>query len=207
MIVRLYDRKKGRCPSLKLDAWGRKHQANASYFLCDQSVWMARVATVYSPKTVALCLCLLSSVGCICKSKWKFWFFRDSFSISSTPISSMRYQKTSYLRLSLDAQLENGLSKAANGCFCQQECAKCKSTCKCPLLDYYLYTIILCPFVKVVLPKPMPTPEEKSNTLESRINIALWINVAPGNLGKKNNRSPIYTLYRMSHRYWANFST
>ena len=75
----------------------------------------------------------------------------------------MLYQKTSYLRLSLDAQLENGLSKAANGCFCQQECAKCKSTCKCPLLDYYLYTIILCPFVKVVLPKPMPTPDEKSN--------------------------------------------
>ena len=74
----------------------------------------------------------------------------------------MLYQKTSYLRLSLDAQLENGLSKAANGCFCQQECAKCKSTCKCPLLDYYLYTIILCPFVKVVLPKPMPTPDEKS---------------------------------------------
>ena len=72
-------------------------------------------------------------------------------------------KKTSYLRLSLDAQLENGLSKAANGCFCQQECAKCKSTCKCPLLDYYLYTIILCPFVKVVLPKPMPTPDEKSN--------------------------------------------
>ena len=70
----------------------------------------------------------------------------------SLPISSMLYQKTSYLRLSLDAQLENGLSKAANGCFCQQECAKCKSTCKCPLLDYYLYTIILCPFVKVVLP-------------------------------------------------------
>ena len=68
-------------------------------------------------------------------------------------------KKTSYLRLSLDAQL----SKAANGCFCQQECAKCKSTCKCPLLDYYLYTIILCPFVKVVLPNPMPTPDEKFN--------------------------------------------
>ena len=113
-------------------------------------------------------------MGCICKSKWKFWFFRDSFSVSSLPISSMLYQKTSYLRLSLDAQLENGLSKAANGCFCQQECAKCKSTCKCPLLDYYLYTIILCPFVKVVLPKPMPTPDEKSN-----INKLYWNKYMP----------------------------
>ena len=88
VIVRVYNWKRGRCLSLKLDAWGRKHQANASYFLCDQSVWMARVVTVYSPKTVALCLCLLSSVGCICKSKWKFWFFRDSFTVSSrsTPL-------------------------------------------------------------------------------------------------------------------------
>ena len=81
----------------------------------------------------------------------------------SLPISFHSLPKKSYLRLSLDAQLENGLSKAANGCFCQQECAKCKSTLKCPLLDYYLYTIILCPFVKVVLPKPMPNPDEKFN--------------------------------------------
>ena len=32
-------------------------------------------------------------------------------------------------------------------------------------------------------------------TLESGINIAPWINVAPRKFGKKNKRSPIYTLY------------
>ena len=35
----------------------------------------------------------------------------------------------------------------------------------------------------------------KANTLESGINIAPWINIAPGKFGKKNKRSPIYTLY------------
>ena len=32
-------------------------------------------------------------------------------------------------------------------------------------------------------------------TLESGINVAPWINIAPGKFGKKNKRSPIYTLY------------
>ena len=32
-------------------------------------------------------------------------------------------------------------------------------------------------------------------TLESGINVPPWINVAPGKFGKKNKRSPIYTLY------------
>ena len=32
-------------------------------------------------------------------------------------------------------------------------------------------------------------------TLESGINVAPWINIAPGKLGKKNKPSPIYTLY------------
>ena len=33
------------------------------------------------------------------------------------------------------------------------------------------------------------------HTLESGINVASWIIVAPGKFGKKNKRSPIYTLY------------
>ena len=33
-------------------------------------------------------------------------------------------------------------------------------------------------------------------TLESGINVAPWIKVAPGKFGKKNKRSPIYTLYK-----------
>ena len=33
------------------------------------------------------------------------------------------------------------------------------------------------------------------HTLESGINVAPWINIAPGKFGKKNKRSPIYTLY------------
>ena len=33
------------------------------------------------------------------------------------------------------------------------------------------------------------------NTLESGINVPPWITVAPGKFGKKNKRSPIYTLY------------
>ena len=33
------------------------------------------------------------------------------------------------------------------------------------------------------------------NTLGSGIKVAPWINVAPGKFGKKNKRSPIYTLY------------
>ena len=32
-------------------------------------------------------------------------------------------------------------------------------------------------------------------TLKSGINVAPWINIAPGKFGKKNKRSPIYTLY------------
>ena len=32
-------------------------------------------------------------------------------------------------------------------------------------------------------------------TLESGINVAPWINIAPGKYGKKNKCSPIYTLY------------
>ena len=32
-------------------------------------------------------------------------------------------------------------------------------------------------------------------TLESGINVAPWINIAPGKFGKKNQRSLIYTLY------------
>ena len=32
------------------------------------------------------------------------------------------------------------------------------------------------------------------NTLESGINVAPWINVAPGKFGKKNKCSPIYAL-------------
>ena len=32
-------------------------------------------------------------------------------------------------------------------------------------------------------------------TLESGIKVPPWINVAPGKFDKKNNRSPIYTLY------------
>ena len=32
-------------------------------------------------------------------------------------------------------------------------------------------------------------------TLESGINVAPWINIAPGKFGKKNKRIPIYTLY------------
>ena len=35
----------------------------------------------------------------------------------------------------------------------------------------------------------------KKYTLESGINVAPWINVAPGKFGKKNKHSPIYTLY------------
>ena len=33
------------------------------------------------------------------------------------------------------------------------------------------------------------------STLESGINVAPWINVAPGKFDKKNKRSPNYTLY------------
>ena len=36
-------------------------------------------------------------------------------------------------------------------------------------------------------------------TLESGINVAPWINIAPGKFGKKNKRSPIYNLYLY---YW-----
>ena len=36
---------------------------------------------------------------------------------------------------------------------------------------------------------------KKSPTLESGINVAPWINIAPGKFGKKNKHSPIYTLY------------
>jgi hypothetical protein len=36
------------------------------------------------------------------------------------------------------------------------------------------------------------------DTLESGINVAPWINVAPGKFGKKNKHSPIYTLYLYS---------
>ena len=36
---------------------------------------------------------------------------------------------------------------------------------------------------------------QQSYTLESGINIPPWINIAPGKFGKKNKRSPIYTLY------------
>ena len=36
-------------------------------------------------------------------------------------------------------------------------------------------------------------------TLESGINVAPWINGADGKFGKKNKRSPIYTLYLY---YW-----
>ena len=32
-------------------------------------------------------------------------------------------------------------------------------------------------------------------SIESGINVAPWINVAPGKLGKKNKCSPIYTLF------------
>ena len=32
-------------------------------------------------------------------------------------------------------------------------------------------------------------------TLESGINVAPWINIAPGKFGKKNKCSSIYTLY------------
>ena len=32
-------------------------------------------------------------------------------------------------------------------------------------------------------------------TLESGINLPPWINVVPGKFGKKNYRSPIFTLY------------
>ena len=35
----------------------------------------------------------------------------------------------------------------------------------------------------------------KRYTLESGINVAPWINIAPGKFGKKNKCSPIYTLY------------
>ena len=57
------------------------------------------------------------------------------------------------------------------------------------LFSYWhvLITLILetLYFLKVLLP----------NTLESGINIPPWINIAPGIFGKKNKRSPIYTLY------------
>ena len=36
---------------------------------------------------------------------------------------------------------------------------------------------------------------QKMTTLESGINVAPWINLAPGKFGKKNKHSPIYTLY------------
>ena len=36
---------------------------------------------------------------------------------------------------------------------------------------------------------------KKWNTLESGINVAPWINVTLGKFGKKNKRSPIFTLY------------
>ena len=36
-------------------------------------------------------------------------------------------------------------------------------------------------------------------TLESGINVAPWINIAPGKFCKKNKRSPIYTLYYLYH--------
>ena len=35
----------------------------------------------------------------------------------------------------------------------------------------------------------------QTDTLESVINVAPWINIAPGKFGKKNKHSPIYTLY------------
>ena len=37
--------------------------------------------------------------------------------------------------------------------------------------------------------------QHKIHTLESGINVAPWINIAPGKFGKKNKRSPIFTLY------------
>ena len=36
---------------------------------------------------------------------------------------------------------------------------------------------------------------KKNTTLESGINVAPWINIAPGKFVQKNKRSPIYTLY------------
>ena len=44
----------------------------------------------------------------------------------------------------------------------------------------------------IILPIQISLP---STTLESGINIPPLINVAPGKFGKKNKRSPIYTLY------------
>ena len=35
----------------------------------------------------------------------------------------------------------------------------------------------------------------RKSTLEFGMNVAPWINVVTGNFGKKNKRSPIYTLY------------
>ena len=50
-------------------------------------------------------------------------------------------------------------------------------------------------FVKFSYVKWVPRTVAQAITLESGINIAPWINVAYGKFGKKNKRSPIYTLY------------
>ena len=43
--------------------------------------------------------------------------------------------------------------------------------------------------------KALGPAEPEGPTLESEINVPPWINVALGKFGKKNKRSPIYTLF------------
>ena len=50
-----------------------------------------------------------------------------------------------------------------------------------------LYIVLACSYLLCLF--------TSTYTLESGINVSPWINVAPGKFGKKNKRSPIYTLY------------
>ena len=43
--------------------------------------------------------------------------------------------------------------------------------------------------------KALGPAEPEGPTLESEINVPPWINVVLGKFGKKNKRSPIYTLF------------
>ena len=60
---------------------------------------------------------------------------------------------------------------------------------------YFYFYHINHELIKAQNVKKMQRNSSETSTLESGINVPPWINIDPGKFGKKNKRSPIYSLY------------